>query len=142
MPVNMYNAEEVIREEPELRIDKTDGNAYNLASFIAEYGGSQEVPPSAWLSAEKPIDAAAPSSKSRRSSVKNSKKKNEVVGTTAPAWNMPAAPPASALATPESPMYGSVEQFATSKTSASAAKPNTRRLSVEHARVDDDLYGS
>ena len=38
-----------------LRLDATDGNAYNLFSFIDEYGGDQTNPPAQWFSA-----AAAP----------------------------------------------------------------------------------
>ena len=35
----------------ELRIDPNDGNQYNLASFIREYGGSVSQPPAEWKSA-------------------------------------------------------------------------------------------
>ena len=136
-PFSDADAEEVLREEPELRVDKADGKAYNLASFIAEYGGSREAPPSAWLTADV--------EKTRKSTKK--KKKDRVTVTTAPSWNLPPQPapdPSSTDTTGETTMYGSVEQFKTSKAAAGAAKPNTRsrRPSVEHAQVDDDLYGS
>ena len=126
--------------EPELRVDKADGKAYNLASFIAEYGGSREAPPSAWLTADV--------EKTRKSTKKKRKDRvTTVTVTTAPSWNLPPQPPpdpSSTDTTGETTMYGSVEQFKTSKAAAGAAKPNTRsrRPSVEHAQVDDDLYGS
>ena len=75
------------------------------------------------------------------------KKKDKVTVTTAPAWNLPPQPDPDRSSTEttggacEPTMYGSVEQFKTSK-AASAAKPKSRRPSVEHAQVDDDLYGS
>ena len=37
----------------ELKIDRTDGNAYNLDSFTDVYGGSRIAPPHEWLAADR-----------------------------------------------------------------------------------------
>ena len=46
-------------DDPELRIDASDGNPYDLDSFIDVYGGSRIAPPHEWFSADQvPVPAS------------------------------------------------------------------------------------